>query len=328
MLIFNSFSYGQNNFYFAGGASGELILGQTNDCSYTLLGNFYGFLDVAITPNGTLYGIADSLYLIDTTTGQYYSIGLVEKNGTYAAGVGLVALNNNYLLGDDQDTLVKISTITGQAESLGYIGHFCNGDFAFFNGKLYMISNSGHLIEIILDASDHHVSSVTDIGLINTPFQGAIFSLFTTYESCSNTKALFGIEGDKLYKINITDANASYICTLSNNNYSNGAASIYDFDLENFNYVFEVPNVFTPNNDGINDCFKLKNVTHIPNGFDVYIYNRWGSKIFGSDNPGFNWDGTSSDGDRASDGVYFYLISYHDNCGEIYIRSGYVTLIR
>jgi len=91
----------------------------------------------------------------------------------------------------------------------------------------------------------------------------------------------------------------------------------------------DIPNAFTPNGDGNNDYFlprKLlsKGVT----GFKMDIYNRWGEKIFTTNNPiGRGWDGRFN-GKPQPQGVYVYLIDvvYKNGKGEHY--QGNVTLIR
>ncbi len=50
-----------------------------------------------------------------------------------------------------------------------------------------------------------------------------------------------------------------------------------------------IPNAFTPNGDGMNDTFGVKG-EGIRN-FRLYIYNRWGEKIFETTNPKQQWDG-------------------------------------
>lgn len=71
-----------------------------------------------------------------------------------------------------------------------------------------------------------------------------------------------------------------------------------------------VPNVFTPNNDGLNDKWKI---VHTPDKCvtekDIQIFNRWGNQVFNSRNLLDTWDGTSSGGD-ASEAAYFYKITY------------------
>ena len=68
-------------------------------------------------------------------------------------------------------------------------------------------------------------------------------------------------------------------------------------------HYYELPNVFTPNNDGKNDLFKpfpYKFVEKI----DMVIYNRWGNEVFKTDNPDINWDGIDLQTKKTvSDGV-------------------------
>ncbi|MEM1118818.1 MAG: gliding motility-associated C-terminal domain-containing protein [Bacteroidota bacterium] len=86
---------------------------------------------------------------------------------------------------------------------------------------------------------------------------------------------------------------------------------------------------FSPNGDGINDVFTIKNIESYPDN-NVLIYNRWGNRIFGMENytneEGTAWDGTFEDG-LSPDGVYFYVIKITVN-GEEEVHSGPVTVSR
>ncbi len=83
-----------------------------------------------------------------------------------------------------------------------------------------------------------------------------------------------------------------------------------------------IPNIFTPNGDGLNDVFYAKGF----NGeFVLKIFNRWGTLVFESGNPGKWWNGNSMHGNKLSDGIYFYLLKNSDT-GIIY--HGNVQLIR
>jgi gliding motility-associated-like protein len=66
-----------------------------------------------------------------------------------------------------------------------------------------------------------------------------------------------------------------------------------------------VPNVFTPNGDGIND-------TWLPTGgyvaANAEIWNRWGNLVFTGNVAGTGWDGRSPAGTYCSDGTYFYTL--------------------
>ena len=71
--------------------------------------------------------------------------------------------------------------------------------------------------------------------------------------------------------------------------------------------VYELPNTFSPNIDGINDYFEPFPYAFIASvQFDVY--NRWGNKVFSSTNPDILWDGNdTTSGNKLPDGVYFYV---------------------
>ena len=86
-------------------------------------------------------------------------------------------------------------------------------------------------------------------------------------------------------------------------------------------------NVFTPNNDGINDYFSIEGITKCGE-FDLTFYNRWGQEVFKTDENGFKWDGKTKAGEPLLEGVYFYLGKYkNQNSTEVKLH-GTVTIIR
>lgn len=85
-----------------------------------------------------------------------------------------------------------------------------------------------------------------------------------------------------------------------------------------------IPDLFTPNDDGYNDFFEIPFLEDFPDA-TVKIFNRWGSLIYETTNYSENpWDGTY-DGEPAPTGVYFYIISFPDGRNEI---EGTITLLR
>lgn len=92
---------------------------------------------------------------------------------------------------------------------------------------------------------------------------------------------------------------------------------------------FFMPNAFTPNNDGLNDEFIPKGVFEGVRAYSFTIWNRWGEKVFETNDYEVGWNGQRNNvGDIASPGVYAYLIKYLDPLGKEQISKGHCTLIR
>jgi len=87
-----------------------------------------------------------------------------------------------------------------------------------------------------------------------------------------------------------------------------------------------IPNAFTPNNDGQNDIFKIKNITD-ERLIDFKVFNRWGTILYRTTDPGGGWDGTYK-GQPQSIGVYGYVIQIGYSDGYIETYKGTVTLIK
>jgi gliding motility-associated-like protein len=86
-----------------------------------------------------------------------------------------------------------------------------------------------------------------------------------------------------------------------------------------------IPNVFTPNGDGINDEFTIviSNIT----SFHLQIYNRYGQQLFETRDIGNRWTGNYN-GKKLPEGAYYYIINTVSQIGKAATSSGYVVLIR
>ena len=87
-----------------------------------------------------------------------------------------------------------------------------------------------------------------------------------------------------------------------------------------------MPNAFTPNGDGLNDCFGVK-YWGVTESFELSIYNRWGELIFQSKDPRACWDGRYK-GTPQDAGVFVYMIRASNNCSPAIFRKGTFTLVR
>lgn len=74
-------------------------------------------------------------------------------------------------------------------------------------------------------------------------------------------------------------------------------------------FLSNIPNVFTPNNDGVNDCFNLGSKTNFDDCSSWQVFNRWGAEVFTS-GPGKEcWNGKKdNDGELLPTGTYFYIL--------------------
>jgi len=92
--------------------------------------------------------------------------------------------------------------------------------------------------------------------------------------------------------------------------------------------VFDVPNAFTPNHDGLNDCFSVK-YWGPADYFSIEIYDRWGYLVYHSNNINACWNGTISSKPQPS-GTYVYKISVSSKCTNNIIvhKKGTIVLIR
>jgi len=93
-----------------------------------------------------------------------------------------------------------------------------------------------------------------------------------------------------------------------------------------------VPTLFSPNGDGINDMWSVKNQPDcfMNNQIKVQVYNRWGAVVMTNENiiRGDLWNGNVNEGNAGlADGTYFYFLEYTNEEG-LQTKSGFVQIIR
>ncbi len=87
-----------------------------------------------------------------------------------------------------------------------------------------------------------------------------------------------------------------------------------------------VPNAFTPNGDGLNDEFRLRANCDLLR-YRINIFDRWGRKVFESDNIDVSWDGSESD----HQGVFSYIVEYEFDLlrdTQVIIERGILTVVK
>lgn len=91
-----------------------------------------------------------------------------------------------------------------------------------------------------------------------------------------------------------------------------------------FEPILWIPNAFTPNDDFDNETFRV--VAGHFREYNIQIYNRWGQRIFESDHPSKQWDGTFKN-KQVQEGAYLYVVTVNGYRNHI-IRKGVVHVYR
>ncbi|HXU26399.1 MAG TPA: gliding motility-associated C-terminal domain-containing protein, partial [Bacteroidia bacterium] len=86
-----------------------------------------------------------------------------------------------------------------------------------------------------------------------------------------------------------------------------------------------IPNVFSPNDDGINDFFSIKTTGITDLSCD--IFDRWGLKLYSWNGVTGFWDGTEKT-KKAVEGTYYYVIQTTDVKGTSQTNKGFIELVR
>jgi len=87
-------------------------------------------------------------------------------------------------------------------------------------------------------------------------------------------------------------------------------------------------NIFTPNNDGVNDVFTFANSATSISEFYCVIVNRWGVKVGEITDITSGWNGTDMNGDPVSDGTYFYKYEATADNGEKLAGQGTINVAK
>jgi gliding motility-associated-like protein len=90
--------------------------------------------------------------------------------------------------------------------------------------------------------------------------------------------------------------------------------------------IISMPNVFTPNGDGVNDLY-LPIDTYNLKSYSIQILNRWGVVVFEEKNKNTGWDGTSG-GKNCTEGTYFWIVRYTDDQLIDHQINGFLNLTR
>lgn len=121
------------------------------------------------------------------------------------------------------------------------------------------------------------------------------------------------------YLVTVTDIGDGGFCSRSD------SVTIFVFEFVCGEPSIFVPNAFSPNGDGENDLLLVRgnNITDLK----FSIFNRWGEKVFETEDQSIGWDGTFKQ-NLAEPAVFVYQLEVQCDDGQTYFTKGNVTLIR
>lgn len=144
---------------------------------------------------------------------------------------------------------------------------------------------------------------VVKYNIYRTPTQNGTFALTGTNYAKTDTSFFI----DSLFK----SIAGCYVVTAIDT-FNNESSNSDTLCIDNCPY-YELPNVFTPNNDKQNDFFEPLPKWKFIESIDLRIYNRWGNLVYTSTDPAILWDGLNTFTNQyCPDGVYYYLCKINE----------------
>jgi len=122
---------------------------------------------------------------------------------------------------------------------------------------------------------------------------GSGFTSYKWQDGSTEPQMVATIEG--LYRVTVTD--------------NNGCQATDSVLLKQCELLIWMPNVFTPDGDGLNDVFLPKYRNDVPITFQMYIFNKWGEQIFSTNDINTGWDGTYK-GVLCTEDLYTWTITF------------------
>jgi len=248
-------------------------------------------------------------------------------------------------------TVIFTNTSSG---GTNYIWTFGDGDTSYSFNATHTFLDSGLFTIKLITINDTSICGIYSDSLIETQYIAVadpvkITASFTASPLSGCTPLLVNLinntTGGTSYYWSFGDSTGSIIQNPNEAIYLN--SGIYKLTLISYNindrcynppdtmsisitvdscYLF-IPNVFSPNGDGMNDNYEL-----IADGYSKYhliIFDRWGLKVFESTSNGIYWNGTiNNTGGKCPDGTYYYIFSAVDIFNSPLNEKGYITLIR
>jgi gliding motility-associated-like protein len=205
-------------------------------------------------------------------------------------------------------------------------------DSLFYKGSMYSTSQTVRDTLRISNGCDSIITCVIDI--TPTPVLTISSTSDIGYE---DEEVVLRVSGADMYtwqdgvldsvrRVTITSVSQTF-CVTGFNSSKCFADTCVQIDVKPGISIF-APNTFTPNGDGINDCFVPFVVDVSEDNYLFQVFNQWGEEVFSTTELNTCWDGTSQNQGSSSD-IYIWKISCMDlKNRERFINQGHIFLNR
>jgi len=234
----------------------------------------------------TLIGTTNSIGFTDTglVNGQTYCYKIKTTGGYTSSGI------INPIINWSQEACAVPVDLTAPCAPEIFIDGDCDKEETYINWT---------------NPNNSCADDVTRYNLYFAPFYGDTLELLTS----------FATEFDTFYvhKDRGSIAGCYYVTALDSIQYNNESEPSDSVCIDNCAGYYELPNVFTPNIDDINDLYHPLLPYKFVDSIDLKIFNRWGDLVFETTDPDIMWDGTDMQtGNKLNDGVYFYTVVVYE----------------
>jgi gliding motility-associated-like protein len=222
---------------------------------------------------------------------------------------------NGFVNGDGLNSLLSIPTLITDASTssavgsytiMGYGANISNYEITYQLGNLLI-----NPVPYVKVSSTYSIVSKGTNVVLNGIGDGQFSWSPATYLASPNSPISLARVIDK----------TTYTATVTN---QSGCVNISSVTVDVFDEINVSPAVvFTPNGDGINDKFVIKNIDIYPQN-KLQIFDRTGKTVYEKTNYQNDWDGTIAGGIKITKETYYYTLSVNGNV----VRRGTITLLR
>lgn len=239
------------------------------------------------------FGCIDT-FVLTTTVKPLPSVDFITSAATtFCNGDSIsisVALNpnNSYLWNNN----ISINTIVVDTTGTWNISVF---------SSLTGCSNTNTISTIVLPAVVANAGTASTIGLGNS------ISLNGSGGTSYSWQPTTDLDVPSIFNpVASPDTTTLFLLTVTSSEGCSASASVL-ITVEP-RYEFEIATVITPNGDGFNDFWHIKNIEYYKDN-EVTIFNRYGQKVFGMTGYDNSWAGTSNNA-ALPDGTYYYVLKF------------------